>query len=125
MFQGVDSQHDAVLLVGSTGKPYNHVGYSPLAMPRSGPATTPTAAGDFLDKALARLNKTRYISDGDPITVPESALEDLNPESLGDKELGPQSGSNRIERGTSHRVLFAPAGHRLLIIWPGGGLHAI
>ncbi|MGI6366480.1 MAG: polysaccharide deacetylase family protein [Bacillota bacterium] len=90
-FQGVEYQHDAVLLVGSTpAKPYNHVGYSPLAMPRVRASNYPDGGvGDFLDKALARLNKTRYISDGDPdiITVPESALEDLNPESLGDKEL--------------------------------------
>lgn len=90
-YQGVNYRHDAVLLVGSVpAKPFNHMDYSPLAMPRVRASNFPDGGvGDFLDKALTRLEKTRYISDGDPdiITVPESALENLNEDSLSNKEL--------------------------------------
>lgn len=90
-YQGVKYQHDVVLLVGSNpAKPFNHLDYSPLAMPRIRASNYPDGGmKDFLDKALKRLEGTRYISDGDPdiITIPESAREHLNEESLGSKEL--------------------------------------
>lgn len=90
-YQGTHYQHDVVLLVGSTpAKPFNHVDYSPLAMPRVRASNFPDGdAKDFLDKALARLDKTRYISDGDPdiITIPEASLDKLNADSLDGKTL--------------------------------------
>jgi peptidoglycan/xylan/chitin deacetylase (PgdA/CDA1 family) len=90
-FNGIKYQHDVVLLVGSNpAKPYNHVNYSPQAMPRIRASNFPDGGSkDFLDKALERLEKTRYISDGDPdiITVPQSILPYLNEDSLGDKIL--------------------------------------
>lgn len=90
-FQGTTYQHDVILLVGSApAKPFNHTDYSPLAMPRIRASNFPDGdAKDFLDKALARLGNTRYISDGDPdiITVPESNLDKLNEDSLGEKTL--------------------------------------
>lgn len=90
-YQGTVYRHDAILLVGSTpAKPFNHLDYSPLAMPRVRASNYPDGgAKDFLDKALERLELTRYISDGDPdiITIPEEARANLNEESLGEKEL--------------------------------------
>ena len=90
-YQGTPYRHDVVLKVGSTpAKPYNHLDFSPQAMPRVRASNFPDGgAKDFLDKALQRLETTRYISDGDPdiITVPEPALAKLNEESLGDKVL--------------------------------------
>lgn len=90
-YQDVNYQHDAVLLVGSVpAKPFNHIDYSPLNMPRIRASNYPDGGmGDFLDKALARLEKTRYVSDGDAniITIPESARGDLDEGSLGEKEL--------------------------------------
>lgn len=90
-YQGTHYQHDVVLLVGSTpAKPFNHVDYSPQAMPRVRASNFPDGdAKDFLDKALARLDKTRYISDGDPdiITIPEASLDKLNADSLDGKTL--------------------------------------
>jgi peptidoglycan/xylan/chitin deacetylase (PgdA/CDA1 family) len=90
-YQGVKYQHDVVLLVGSVpAKPYNHKDYSPMAMPRVRASNYPDGgAKDFLDKALARLGNTRYISDGDPdiITIPESFLDKLNADSLEGKTL--------------------------------------
>lgn len=90
-YHGTEYRHDVVLLVGDKpANPYNHVGYAPLAMPRVRASNFPDGGvGDFLDKALARLEKTRYISDGDPdiITIPESMLEHLNEDSLEGKEL--------------------------------------
>lgn len=90
-YQETKYQHDVVLLVGSTPtKPFNHVGYTPEAMPRVRASNYPDGGlADFLDEALDRLEKTRYISDGDAdiITIPESRLEDLDEESLEDKEL--------------------------------------
>jgi peptidoglycan/xylan/chitin deacetylase (PgdA/CDA1 family) len=90
-YQETAYQHDVVLLVGSTpAKPFNHIDYSPLSMPRVRASNFPDGnAKDFLDAALTRLEKTRYISDGDPdiITIPESSLPKLNPDSLGEKTL--------------------------------------
>ncbi len=90
-YQGIDYRHDAVLLVGSVpAKPFNHMDYSFLNMPRIRASNYPDGGvGDFLDKALARLDKSRYISDGNAkiITIPESVRGDLDEESLGDKEL--------------------------------------
>lgn len=90
-YDGTHYGHEAVLLVGSVpAKPFNHVDYSPQAMPRVRASNYPDGgAKDFLDKALERLEKTRYISDGDPdiITIPESARSKLNEDSLGGKEL--------------------------------------
>jgi len=59
-------------------------------MPRIRASNYPDGgAADFLDKALERLEKTRYISDGDPniITIPESVLDKLREDSLDGKEL--------------------------------------
>ena len=90
-YQGVQYRHDVVLLVGAQpAKPYNHADYSPQAMPRIRASNYPDGgAADFLDKALERLEKTRYISDGDPniITIPESVLDKLREDSLDGKEL--------------------------------------
>jgi len=90
-YQGVKYRHDAVLLVGShPAKPFNHLDYSPQAMPRIRASNFPDGGQkDFLDKALRRLESTRYISDGDPdiITIPEAMLSKLDPDSLGHKEL--------------------------------------
>lgn len=90
-YQGVKYQHDVILLVGShPAKPFNHVDYSPLNMPRVRASNFPDGGiGDFMDRALVRLENSRYISDGDPniITIPESALDSLNGDSLGEKEL--------------------------------------
>ncbi|HHU29842.1 MAG: polysaccharide deacetylase family protein [Bacillota bacterium] len=90
-YQGTAYRHDAVVLVGSgPAKPYNHKDYSPAAMPRIRASNYPDGGeSNFLDRALERLTKTRYISDGDPdtVTFPESALESFNEESLGDKKL--------------------------------------
>lgn len=90
-YEGVPYSHDAVLLVGSTpAKPFNHTDYSPQAMPRIRASNYPDGnLKDFLDNALARLDKTRYISDGDParITFPEAELDKFDGDSLGDKIL--------------------------------------
>lgn len=90
-YNGTPYRHDAILLVGSTpAKPFNHLDYSPLAMPRVRASNYPDGgAKDFLDKALERLAKTRYISDGDPdiITIPESVRVNLAEDSLGGKIL--------------------------------------
>lgn len=90
-YQGVEYSHDIVLLVGSVpAKPPNHVGWSPLAMPRVRASNWDDGyGGNYLNRALDRLKEARYISDGSPdiITIPESMLPYLNQESLGDKEL--------------------------------------
>lgn len=90
-YEGVPYSHDAVLLVGSNpAKPFNHTGYSPQAMPRIRASNFPDGnLKNFLDNALTRLDKTRYISDGDPdtITFPQTRMADFNPDSLGDKIL--------------------------------------
>ena len=91
VYEGVEYRHDVVLEVGSVpADPYNHVGYSPLKMPRVRASNFPDGTvKDFLDRALDRLDTTRYISDGDPdiITIPQSMADYLDEDSLGDKEL--------------------------------------
>lgn len=87
VYEGVEYQHDIILLVGShPAHPPNHRDYSPRAMPR---IRASNYGGDFLDNALKQLESNRYISDGDPdtITIPETMKEYLDAETLGDKSL--------------------------------------
>lgn len=90
-YQGVDYSHDIVLLVGSVpAKPPNHVDWSPRAMPRVRASNVDDGyGGNYLSRALDRLETTRYVSDGYPdiITIPQSMESFLNQDSLGDKEL--------------------------------------
>lgn len=91
-WNGVSYKHGIVLLVGSTpGNPPNHAKYSPLAMPRVRASNWKLNDRDhsFLDRALQRLEKSRYISDGDPntITIPQNMEQHLDRRQLGDKQV--------------------------------------
>jgi hypothetical protein len=86
-YEGASYRHDAILLVGSEPAPSpNHRAYDPLALPRV------QVFEDNLDRWLAYLDKNsdeRYVSDGDPntVTFPRHLEEQLNPQSLGSKQV--------------------------------------
>jgi peptidoglycan/xylan/chitin deacetylase (PgdA/CDA1 family) len=91
IYDGMEYHYKWALKEGQNGASAapNRSNFDPLAVPRvRGTATAPTDLGWYFDY-YSQHPGARYISDGNPnvIAIPESAVENLNLDSLGAKDL--------------------------------------